>query len=74
MCLGAVYWANLDALYFAADRHDAAAVGFDDAFLYGELPQPYEARRLPTTHVPALGLEARRAFETWMANPDRSEY
>jgi tRNA(Arg) A34 adenosine deaminase TadA len=74
MCLGAVYWANLDALYFAADRHDAAAVGFDDAFLYGELPQPYESRRLPTRHLTALIPDAQRAFLAWREKSDRTEY
>lgn len=40
MCLGAIYWAHLDHLYFAATKTDAARAGFDDAFIYDELPLP----------------------------------
>ena len=37
MCLGAIYWAHLDKIYYANDRKDAAAIGFDDDFIYKEL-------------------------------------
>ena len=44
MCLGAIYWARLDRLYFACTRADAARAGFDDDFLYRELPLPVSER------------------------------
>ena len=37
MCLGAIYWARLGGLYFAANRQDAAAIGFDDSLIYDEI-------------------------------------
>ncbi len=37
MCLGAIYWAHLDKIYYANDRKDAAKIGFDDDFIYQEM-------------------------------------
>ena len=48
MCLGAIYWARLDHLYYAATQHDAAQAGFDDAFIYRELALDPKERSLPT--------------------------
>ena len=44
MCLGAIYWAHLDKIYYANDRKDAAAIGFDDDFIYQELELKNEDR------------------------------
>jgi guanine deaminase len=46
MCLGAIYWARLDRVYFASTRNDAAAAGFDDSFIYEELPLAPPKRRI----------------------------
>ena len=63
MCLGAIYWARPRAVYFAATRDQAAAAGFDDAFIYDELARPPEHRRVP---VQLLALpEADVPFELW---------
>ena len=48
MCLGAIYWARPKALYFAANKNDAAAVGFDDSFIYSELKLDYSNRKIKT--------------------------
>ena len=48
MCLGAIYWARPKALYFAANKNDAAAVGFDDSFIYSELKLDYPNRKIKT--------------------------
>lgn len=72
MCLAAAYWARVERIVFAASREDAAKVGFDDAFLYDEMPKPIEARALPTVHQ-ALP-EAIDVFNEWFAKPDRVEY
>ena len=48
MCLGAIYWARLKAVYFASSRHAAAAAGFDDARIYEELTLPPEVRSIPS--------------------------
>lgn len=72
MCLGAVYWARLDALYYAATQEDAARAGFDDAFIYEEVAQPPAERRLRTERV--LAEEGRRPLEAWAAHEGRVEY
>jgi tRNA(Arg) A34 adenosine deaminase TadA len=72
MCLSAIYWARLDRIYFANSRQDAAAIGFDDEFLYREVPKPVEARSIPTVRL-ALP-EAAAVFAEWQAKPDKVEY
>lgn len=72
MCLGAIYWARLDKLYFANGRKDAASIGFDDDLIYTELQLPYTDRLLPTEIM--MGDEARKAFEMWTAKTDRTDY
>ena len=51
MCLGAVYWARPENIYFAATRKDAAAGGFDDEFIYEEIGRPTDDRKIPMIHV-----------------------
>jgi guanine deaminase len=72
MCLGAIYWARPRAVFFSATRDDAAAAGFDDAFVYEEIALPPESRTLPMRRV-----EHPRAvapFAAWEAKPDKVEY
>ena len=47
MCLAAIYWARLDRVFYACTRHDAAEIGFDDDFIYEQLPLEIAARSLP---------------------------
>lgn len=72
MCLSAIYWARLDRIYFANSRQDAAAIGFDDEFLYREVPKPIEARSIPTTKISLP--EAKAVFAEWRMKPDKVEY
>jgi tRNA(Arg) A34 adenosine deaminase TadA len=72
MCLGAVYWARLDRLWFAAGRADAAAAGFDDDLLYREVTLPPEARSLATVRLSLP--EAGEPFDAWRAHAGRIEY
>jgi guanine deaminase len=72
MCLSAIYWARLDALYFAASRDDAAAAGFDDARLYEELSMDLENRSLFMEQH--LLEEARRVFLKWKNKADKQSY
>ena len=72
MCLSAIYWARLDALYFAGSQSDAADAGFDDALLYDEIPKEWNARILRTEqHLPE---EARKVLHAWATNPDKTPY
>ncbi len=72
MCLGAVMWARIDTLYFAADRNDAAKAGFDDELFYQELGLPHEHRRLPVDQF--LQDEAIEVFNLWNELPQKIEY
>jgi guanine deaminase len=72
MCLGAIYWAHLDKIYYANDRKDAAAIGFDDDFIYQELELKNEDRHKKMELL--LPEEAKKAFEMWAQSTDKTEY
>lgn len=72
MCLGAIYWAHLDKIYYANDRKDAAAIGFDDDFIYQELELKNEDRHKKMELL--LPKEAKKAFEMWAESTDKTEY
>ena len=72
MCLGAIYWAHLDKIYYANDRKDAAAIGFDDDFIYQELELKNEDRHKKMELL--LPEEAKKAFEMWAESTDKTEY
>lgn len=72
MCLAAIYWARLDAIFFGNSHAHAAAAGFDDSFLYDEVGRPFEQRSIPIT--PLLSQQARTSFDAWLASPYRIHY
>ena len=72
MCLGAIYWAHLDRIYYGANQHDAAQINFDDAFIYEELAVPVEERQKQMLRL--LPTEALAAFEAWREKADKVEY
>lgn len=72
MCLGAIYWAHLDRIYYANTRDDAAQIGFDDALIYKELNAPLDNRQIPTVQL--LAEEAISVFEAWEAKVDKIRY
>lgn len=72
MCLGAIYWARPDKMYFANTKTDAAAIGFDDQFIYDEIELNVSERHLPTEQL--LQNEALVAFQEWQQKTDKIEY
>jgi guanine deaminase len=72
MCLGAIYWARPSKVFYAASAADAAAVGFDDAFIYRELSAPHRDRRIPMEQL--LRDEASAIFQAWQCKPDKVSY
>mgnify|MGYP000283344355 FL=1 len=72
MCLGAIYWAHIDKIYYGNDKDDAKAIDFDDSFIYDELALPRGERRLPVDVL--LENEAIKAFEMWKNKSDKIEY
>lgn len=72
MCLAAAYWARIDRIVYANTRDDAAAIGFDDARIYDEMPKPAAARSLPMQHRPTA--DASAVFAAWLTNAGRVPY
>jgi tRNA(Arg) A34 adenosine deaminase TadA len=72
MCLGAIYWARLDRVYYANTRIEAAAIGFDDDYIYRELDKPIDGRAVPFIHLQSA--EARQIFKEWLAKADKIPY
>jgi len=72
MCLSAIYWAHLDAVYFGATHRDAAEAGFDDSYIYHELRAKPGDRHLLLKQISG-GLE-KSPFETWLLKADKVKY
>jgi len=72
MCLGAIYWARLSKIYFANTAADAASIGFDDSFIYGELKEIHSRRRIPAIQM--MREEALVGFRHWMEKRDKIHY
>lgn len=72
MCLGAIYWAHLDRVYYGCNRTDAAVAGFDDDFIYREIELDPADRRKPMEEL--MSDEAGRAFRMWIAKEDKTRY
>jgi len=72
MCLGAIYWAHIDKVYYANTKEDARNINFDDAFIYEEILKPIDKRNKP--FVQLLRNEAIKAFEKWEKKEDKIPY
>ncbi len=72
MCLGAIYWARPDKLYYANTKEDAAEINFDDKFIYEEIAKPMHERKLFTRQL--LREEALQAFKSWRESTEKIEY
>jgi tRNA(Arg) A34 adenosine deaminase TadA len=72
MCLAALYWSRCDAIFYGNSAADAAAVGFDDSFLYEEVRRPLDQRRIPIVQM--LPDQALVSFNEWVAREGKIEY
>lgn len=72
MCLGAIYWARPEKLYFASSRHDAADAGFDDHFIYQEIETEINDRKIETQQM--LQNEAKHVFDLWKRTEKKIPY
>jgi guanine deaminase len=72
MCLGAIYWARPDRVFFAATANDAADAGFDDALIYQQINVPPEERSIPFAAL--MREEALAVFREWNNKPGRMPY
>ena len=72
MCLGAIYWARPDVVYFAATQKDAADGGFDDAFIYHEINKSGEQRKIP--FIGKIIPEGVQVFKKWIETEQKINY
>ena len=72
MCLGAIYWARPEKVYYAGTRRDAAESGFDDSFIYEQMALDPEERKIGFHQMGQK--EARQAFALWDEKEDKTEY
>lgn len=72
MCLGAIYWARIEKIYYGANRQDAAKIGFDDQFFYDEMSKPIDQRSIPMTECSRP--EAVKVFDAWEQKNDKVMY
>ena len=72
MCLGAIYWARPDKVFYACTKEDAADVNFDDQFIYEEIEKPYEQREIPMKNL--LRQKAVIVFKEWEQKEDKTPY
>lgn len=71
MCLGAIYWAKPDKVYYGNTKEDAASIGFDDAFIYQELDKSLPERSIPMEQM--LAEEAKISFKAWEKKADKNK-
>ncbi len=72
MCLGAIYWARIEKVYFGNLAEDAAKIGFDDSAIYAEINQPHAQREIPMIQM--MREEALAAFRAWEDDPGKILY
>jgi guanine deaminase len=72
MCMGAIYWARPQRVYFANTKDDAAAIDFDDSFIYQELQLPHDEKKIPLIGLPIP--EALEVFKDWQKKGDKTLY
>jgi guanine deaminase len=72
MCMGAIYWARPDRVYYGNTAADAAEAGFDDSLIYSELPLPLGERKIPMIQM--MNEEAIQAFRAWRKEPNKTAY
>lgn len=72
MCLGAIYWAHIDKVFYGNNKSDARKIGFDDSFIYDELELPIDKRKIE--FVQLLPHEAIKTFQAWQNMDNKTEY
>jgi guanine deaminase len=74
MCLASALWARVDRVFYAADRHDAARAGFDDAVFYDYFDTPVEQRPMPVRQLAPGASDPLAPFTTWTGLATRIDY
>jgi tRNA(Arg) A34 adenosine deaminase TadA len=72
MCLGAIYWSRAKNLFYAASREDAAQAGFDDSYIYQQVPLNPEKRDLKSLQL--MRSQAIQVFNKWIESDQKIPY
>lgn len=72
MCLSAIYWARISKIFYANTKMDAAAIHFDDDFIYSEISKAHEQRSIPMKQM--MRTEALQVFKDWENKEDKTHY
>ncbi|MEC5143710.1 nucleoside deaminase [Chitinophaga sp. 212800010-3] len=72
MCLGAIYWARPQRVYYANSKEDAAAINFDDSFIYHEIGVAHDHKKIPL--IPLPDKAALAVFQDWRNKSDKKLY
>lgn len=72
MCLAAIYWSRLDAIFYGNSASDAARAGFDDAVIYQEVARPHHQRTIPIQSL--LSERAWSSFAAWQGSSCKLDY
>jgi tRNA(Arg) A34 adenosine deaminase TadA len=72
MCLSAIYWANIDSIYYCATKNDAKSIGFDDSYIYREFRKSMGSRSIPCKRIESPLSE--KLFRQWTKKKDRIPY
>lgn len=72
MCLGAIYWARPKRVVYANTREEAAAIEFDDDYIYNEIAASMSERKIPFVHHPHQ--KAAEVFEAWKNWEGKKKY
>jgi tRNA(Arg) A34 adenosine deaminase TadA len=72
MCLGAIYWARPQRVYYANSKEDAAAINFDDSFIYHEIGVAHDHKKIPL--IPLPDKAALAVFQDWKNKSDKKLY
>jgi tRNA(Arg) A34 adenosine deaminase TadA len=72
MCRAAISWSRMEQIFYSGTAADAAAAGFDDAFLYDELRKSIGSRKIPEQRL--LAERATESFDAWRRHTARVHY
>jgi len=64
--------ARLEKVYYGSSQVDAAKAGFDDQFIYDEIPLPYKERKIPFEQLEKD--MAQKPFEIWKEKENKTQY
>jgi len=74
MCLSACYWAGLKTIYYGNTKDDAAAINFDDSFIYEEIQKKHEDRTIKMVHLNESSEDYKTAFQQWYDKDNKIPY